>query len=216
VFDYKNKTKVFFCDDIPPMHQSSYVEEVLGPITKLITELEGRTLLLFSAKTRFEVAREILLAKFDGKIPLFIQGMGNTVIEEFKKSERGILLGMETFGEGIDVPGEALQFIFIDKIPDLRMDLVINKRRDFFERNIGNEFTEYYLGHRVRSLQQKLGRLLRTDQDWGGAIVADSRLKSWKGATFEKVDSLMKPYAVERAPLKEACDKMGKFILQRP
>jgi len=68
------------------------------------------------------VAREVLLGQVAGEIPLFIQGMGNNVVEQFKACGKGILLGMESFGEGIDVPGNALQFLFIDKVLDLCMD----------------------------------------------------------------------------------------------
>ena len=212
-YDYKGKTKVFLCDDGPALYQQNFVETNLKAIKPLIRNLGGRSLLLFSAKARFETAREILLKEFEGQIPLFIQGMGTSVVEDFKRSGNGILLGMESFGEGIDIPGDALQFIFIDKIPDLRMDLVINERRDFFEANLGNEFTDYYLSHRTRSLHQKLGRLLRTEQDYGGVIIVDSRVKAWKGKTMEKLVKLMEPYDLKRGTLSEACEEIEKFIL---
>ncbi|MCK5073460.1 MAG: hypothetical protein KAQ98_08555 [Bacteriovoracaceae bacterium] len=215
VYDYEQKTKVYFSDDTLPLYNPSFVKTTLKPVIKLVREIEGRSLFLFSARARFEIAREVLLDEFEGEIPLFIQGMGTQVVEEFKKSSGGILLGMESFGEGIDVPGDTLQFIFIDKIPDMRQDLVINERRDFFEREIGNEFTDYYLAHRTRSLHQKLGRLLRTENDFGGVIVVDSRLKKWKGATMQKVMRLMKPYQIIRAPLEEACQGIKEFILEK-
>ena len=191
------------------------MEHNLAKIKPLIRKLNGKTLLLFSAKARFEIAREILLKEFEGQIPLFIQGMGTNVVEDYKRSSSGILLGMESFGEGIDIPGDALQFIFIDKIPDLRMDLVVNERRDFFEANLGNEFTDYYLAHRTRSLHQKLGRLLRTESDFGGVIIVDNRVKSWKGKTMEKMVKLMEPYSLLRAPIEEACLEIEEFILSR-
>ena len=215
-YDYKNNTRVYLCDDTPNLHESSFVEVVLKQINPLIRDLGGRTLLLFSARKRFELAREILLRDFDGEIPLFIQGMGSQVVEEFKKSGQGILLGMESFGEGIDIPGEALQFVFIDKVPDLRMDQVINDRRDFYETNIGNEFTDYYLAHRTRSLHQKLGRLLRTESDHGGVIVVDSRIRRWKGRTMEKFNKLMEPYVIQRKPLAEAVEGVRDFVLESP
>jgi ATP-dependent DNA helicase DinG len=148
-------------------------------------------------------------------MPLFIQGMGTNVVEDFKRSGAGILLGMESFGEGIDIPGEALQFVFIDKIPDLRMDLVINERRNFYEANLGNEFTDYYLAHRTRSLHQKLGRLIRTESDFGGVIIVDNRVKSWKGKTMEKLVKLMEPYSLLRSPIEEACHEIEEFILSQ-
>jgi ATP-dependent DNA helicase DinG len=215
-FDYKAKTKIFLCDDGPSLYQSNFVEHNLMKIKPLIRKLNGKTLLLFSAKARFEIAREILLKEFEGQIPLFIQGMGTNVVEDYKRSGSGILLGMESFGEVIDIPGDALQFIFIDKIPDLRMDLVVNERRDFFEANLGNEFTDYYLAHRTRSLHQKLGRLLRTESDYGGVIIVDNRVKSWKGKTMEKLVKLMEPYSLMRAPIDEACLEIEEFILSHP
>ncbi|MDD0853556.1 helicase C-terminal domain-containing protein [Halobacteriovorax sp. GB3] len=212
IYDYENKTRVFLCDDTPTLYSHDFIDKTLGPICELIKNLGGRSLLLYSAKTRFEKAREYLLSKFEGQIPVFVQGMGNNVVEEFKDSGNGILLGMESFGEGIDVPGEALQFVFIDKVPDLRMDLVIRDRREFYEANIGNEFTDYYLSHRTRSLHQKLGRLLRTEKDFGGVIIVDSRTRSWKGRTMEKVLKLMEPYKVVRTSLDQACKGVEEFV----
>jgi ATP-dependent DNA helicase DinG len=212
-YDYKNKTKVFLCDDVPTLYDSKFVTTLMNEIKPLIYKLNGRSLLLFSAKTRFEEAREILLKEFEGKIPLFIQGMGTNIVDEYKKAQAGILIGMESFGEGIDIPGDNLQFIFIDKIPDLRMDLVINERRSFYEANLGNEFTDYYLSHRTRSLHQKLGRLLRTEDDFGGILIVDGRIKQWKGKTMEKMVKLMEPYDLLRSPIKSAITELENFIL---
>lgn len=213
VYDYQNKTKVFLCDDVPSLYDNNFVPHCLEKTIPLVRKLNGRSLFLFSAKSRFEIAREILLKKFEGQIPLFIQGMGTNVVEDFKRSSSGILLGMESFGEGIDIPGDALQFIFIDKIPDLRMDLVIKDRRDYYESHLGNEFTDYYLSHRTRSLHQKLGRLLRTENDYGGVVIVDNRVKGWKGRTMETMVKLMAPYALERAPLENAISEIENFIL---
>ncbi len=213
VYDYQKMAKVYLCDDTPLFYRQEFVEELLNEVAPLVEELGGRTLFLFSAKTRFERARELLLKKFEGRIPLFIQGMGLQVVEEFKKSPNGILLGMETFGEGLDVPGDALQLVVIDKIPDLRQDLVIEKRRLFYEQNFGNEFNDYFLANRTRSLHQKLGRLLRTEKDRGGAIIVDARTKNWKRFTMERFMKLMNPYQVEKTSLKDACEGIRKFLL---
>ncbi len=212
-YDYKNNTKVYLCDDTVGFYESNFIENIFKKLCPLIRDIEGRTLLLFSAKKRFEAAREILLKEFEGEIPVFVQGMGAHVVEDFKSHGNGILLGMESFGEGIDIPGDALQFVFIDKVPDLRMDQVINDRRHFYETNIGNEFTDYYLSHRTRSLHQKLGRLLRTESDHGGVIIVDSRIRRWKGKTMEKFNKLMEPYKISRVGFDDAIDGVRDFIL---
>lgn len=212
VYNYKDKAKVFLCDDTLSISHPQFTEKTLPPVIKLIREIQGRALLLFSSKVRFETAREILLKEFEGEIPIFAQGMGHQVIEDFKKSQHGILLGMESFGEGIDVPGDALQFVFVDKIPDMREDLINKRRKDFFEKSFGNQFHEYYLAYRARSLQQKLGRLLRTEHDSGGVIIVDSRIAKWKMSSQGTFEKLMRPYQLERAPLEEACQKVAEFI----
>jgi ATP-dependent DNA helicase DinG len=211
-YDYKKNTKVFLCDDTPSLYDKNFVESVMTPVMDLIQDLGGRSLLLFSARVRFDRACEFLLEKFEGKIPVFIQGMGNNVVDDFKENGEGVLVGMESFGEGIDIPGEALQFVFIDKIPDLRQDYVIQRRRDYYEANLGNEFNDYYLSTRTRGLHQKLGRLLRTEKDFGGVIIVDSRVRKWKGRTMEKLIKQMEPYELKRASLKEACKGVHKFI----
>jgi ATP-dependent DNA helicase DinG len=212
LYDYGNKAKVFLCDDVPFHQDREYVPTIMKKLIPMVEAIEGKSLFLFSSRERFERAREILLDKLDGIIPIFVQGMGISVVEEFKRTGSGVLIGMELFGEGIDIPGNALQFVFIDKVPDLRMEKVISDRREFFDRSFGNEFSEYYLAARARSLQQKLGRLLRTETDFGGALIADPRIKSWKGRTSEKWNELMLPYKIERQDLQTACDEIVKFI----
>ena len=78
--------------------------------------------------------------------------------------------------------------------------------------NLRVEFTDYYLAHRTRSLHQKLGRLVRTENDVGGIIIVDNRIKKWKGKTMEKLVKLMEPYKLQRAPLATACDEVRKFL----
>ena len=212
-YDYANNAKVFICTDTPAIYDKNYVDEVLGHLTPLIRDIGGRTLLLFSSKLRFNKACEILLDEFEGEIPLFIQGLGANIVEEFKKSEHGILVGMESFGEGIDIPGKLLEFVYVDKIPDLRQDLVIQKRRDYYEAEFGNEFNDYFLAARTRSLHQKLGRLIRRESDKGCIIVTDARLARWKGRTLDTFKDMMKPYVLNFTPIAEACEESKKFLL---
>lgn len=212
VYDYEENAKVFLCDDTPNLYDKNFVPKIMEEVIPLIREINGRSLLLFSARVRFEIARELLLEKLGQEIPLFVQGMGNNVIEDYKKSSTGVLLGMEAFSEGIDIPGESLQFVFIDKIPDMRQDLIQQKRRDYYEQSFGNEFVDYFMAKRARGLHQKLGRLLRRESDYGGVIVVDSRIKRWKSRTMNQFFQLMEPYKIERQPLKDACVEIASFI----
>jgi ATP-dependent DNA helicase DinG len=212
VYDYKNNSKVYLSSDTRNISDPLFVPDLCKQINPLIKKLGGRTLLLFSSRLRFEAAVDLLLKEFEGKVPVFVQGIGKNVVEEFKKEESAILIGMESFGEGIDIPGEKLQFIVIDKIPDVRQDLVIQKRRDFFEFKFGNEFNDYFLAHRTRSLHQKFGRLLRSEKDHGAILVVDNRIKKWKGGTLRTFQKLMEPYQIRSLPLSEACKEIGEYF----
>ncbi|MBA2404639.1 MAG: ATP-dependent DNA helicase [Bdellovibrionales bacterium] len=212
VYDYKNNSKVFLSSDTRNISDPMFVPDVLKQVNPLIYKLGGRTLLLFSSRLRFEAATDIILKEFEGKIPVFVQGLGKNVVEEFKREDAAILIGMESFGEGIDIPGDKLQFIVVDKIPDVRQDLVIQKRRDFFEFKFGNEFNDYFLAHRTRSLHQKFGRLLRTEKDHGAILLVDNRVKRWKGGTMRTFQKLMEPYQIIAAPLAQACDDIAEYF----
>jgi ATP-dependent DNA helicase DinG len=212
VYDYKNNSKVYLCPDTRNISDPLFVPDLLREVNSLITKLGGKTLLLFSSKLRFEMASDIILREFEGKIPVFVQGLGKNVVEEFKKESGAILIGMESFGEGIDIPGEKLSFIVVDKIPDVRQDLVIQKRRDFFEFKFGNEFNDYFLAHRTRSLHQKFGRLLRSEKDHGAILLVDNRVKKWKGNTLKTFQKLMEPYQIISVNLPEACKQIADYF----
>jgi len=212
VYDYKNNSKVYLSSDTRNISDPMFVPDLLKLVNPLIFKLGGRTLLLFSSRLRFEAATDIILREFEGKIPVFVQGLGKNVVQEFKQEDAAILIGMESFGEGIDIPGEKLQFIVVDKIPDVRQDLVIQKRRDFFEFKFGNEFNDYFLAHRTRSLHQKFGRLLRSENDHGAILLVDNRVKKWKGGTLRTFQKLMEPYQIISVPLKDACDQIQGYF----
>jgi ATP-dependent DNA helicase DinG len=212
VYDYKNNSQVYLCPDTRNISDPLFVPDLLNEVNPLIEKLGGKTLLLFSSRLRFEQATDIILRKFEGKIPVFVQGLGKNVVEEFKKESGAILIGMESFGEGIDIPGEKLSFIVVDKIPDVRQDLVIQKRRDFFEFKFGNEFNDYFLAHRTRSLHQKFGRLLRSEKDHGAILLVDNRVKKWKGNTLRTFQKLMEPYQIISVSLNEACRQIEEYF----
>jgi ATP-dependent DNA helicase DinG len=212
VYDYKNNSKVYLCPDTRNISDPLFVPDLLKEVMPLIKRLGGKTLLLFSSRLRFEMASDIVLREFEGKIPVYVQGLGKNVVEEFKKENGAILIGMESFGEGIDIPGEKLSFIVVDKIPDVRQDLVIQRRRDFFEFKFGNEFNDYFLAHRTRSLHQKFGRLLRSENDHGAILLVDNRVKRWKGNTLKTFQKLMEPYQIISSALPKACEDIAEYF----
>lgn len=198
VFDYKGQADVFLLSEVPYLNDSSFVPTVIDILVPMIRQISGRSLLLFSSKVRFEQARELLMSIFHHELKVFSQGLGANVVEEFRRSNHSILIGMDSFGEGVDLPGEIVQFLYIDKVPDLRMDLVIEARREFFQKKFGNEFQDYFMMTRVRLLLQKLGRLVRTSSDKGVILVTDSRVGKWKNETWKQFQEMLTPYQITK------------------
>lgn len=215
VYDYEKQAKVFLINDFVSFNHSSFSKNVIDSFKDLIYELNGRTLFLFSNRLRFQNAVELLLKEFEGKIPVYVQGLGHNVVEEFKKTG-GILVGMETFGEGIDIPGKLLEVVIIDKVPDLRSDKVYKDRQDYFEKNFGNAFHDYFMANRARSLHQKLGRLIRTEKDIGSVFIIDSRTKTWKPATLNYFIKTMQPYKLQISDIESAKAEALAFIQCQP
>jgi ATP-dependent DNA helicase DinG len=135
---------------------------------------------------------------------LFVQGEGSkpALVEAFKEAERGVLLGTTSFWHGVDVPGEALSLVVIDKLPfDVPADPLIAARIEKIRQAGGNPFEEYQTPLAVLELKQGLGRLLRSRSDRGILSVLDSRLTTKRyGQTFL---ASLPPYPVVRDV--EAC-----------
>ena len=131
--------------------------------------------------------------------PLLVQGQGSKValVEEFKNSPGSVLLGTTSFWHGVDVPGDALSLVVVDKLPfDVPTDPLIAGRIERIRAQQGNPFREYQIPLAVLELKQGLGRLIRRRTDRGILAVLDPRLTDKRyGKIF--LDSLP-PYRVVR------------------
>lgn len=212
VYEYEKHAKLLLCPDVPNVFSDEYFTIFSSRIYPLVQGLGGRSLLLFSSRKRFDRAVELALEFFGDEIQVFFQGMGRDTVEKFKLSPKAILIGMESMGEGIDIPGDQLQFVFIDKIPDLPFDSVTKRRRELFDQEFGNEFYHYFLSSRARHLLQKCGRLIRSRKDRGVIMVTDHRLEKWKTGTRQRFMELMQPYRAEMLNLDEAIEKTSQFF----
>ena len=124
--------------------------------------------------------------------PLFIQGEAprSVLLEQFRDSGNGILLGTASFWGGVDVIGEALSLVIIDKLPFAAPDdPVLEARSRLLREEGGNPFMELYLPQAVIALKQGAGRLIRDPGDRGVLVICDPRLKT-KGYGAAFLDSL--------------------------
>jgi ATP-dependent DNA helicase DinG len=113
--------------------------------------------------------------------PCLIQGRGgkSRLLEEFKVTPNAVLFATSSFWQGVDVKGDALSAVIIDKLPfQVPSDPLVSARMAQIERDGGNPFSEYQVPHAILRLKQGLGRLIRSKSDRGILAVLDSRLNT--------------------------------------
>ena len=121
------------------------------------------------------------MLKGEIEFPLFVQGEQprSLLLEQFRESGQGVLLGSSSFWEGVDVIGDALSLVVIDKLPFAAPDdPVMEARSDSLRRAGGNPFTQLYLPQAVISLKQGAGRLIRDVSDRGALVICDPRIRT--------------------------------------
>jgi ATP-dependent DNA helicase DinG len=144
----------------------------------------GSAFLLFTTLRAMRLAHELLREEFRRRalgFPLMLQGEGSRseLLERFRRLGNAVLLGSASFWEGVDVRGDALSLVVIDKLPFAPPeDPVLAARLESLEREGGNPFLDYQLPQAVISLKQGAGRLIRDETDRGVLVICDPRLFS--------------------------------------
>ena len=176
-FDYANRTLLYLPQVFPEPARVDFPGAVTAEIAVLLAMVSGRTLCLFTSFRVLDAVKKGL----SGKIPyrLLVQGdhPPGQLLEIFKQDTASVLLGTFSFWEGVDVPGEALSMVIIDKLPFASpADPLVAARSRWVEANKGNAFMEVSLPEAILKLKQGLGRLLRQSSDRGALAVLDVRL----------------------------------------
>jgi ATP-dependent DNA helicase DinG len=182
---------------MPEPREPAFFPRAVEEIEALLGITGGRAFLLFTSHAALGKARHALEAR--GGYRLFVQGEGSkaALVEGFKTTPRAVLLGTSSFWHGVDVPGEALSLVVIDKLPfDVPSDPIVAARIERIREDEGNPFAEYQTPMAVLDLKQGLGRLLRSRGDRGILAVLDPRLTTkGYGKTFL---ASLPPYPVVR------------------
>lgn len=186
VFDYEKKALLYLPRDLPEPDQREFGDAMVAELMRLLAASRGRAFCLFTSHRMLQLARQGLANRLP--YPILCQGERpkRALLERFLEMPGSVLLGAGSFWEGVDVPGEALSLVVVDRLPFTPPNDPVNAARcRYLEEQGGNPFRDLSIPEAVLTLKQGLGRLLRRTTDRGVMAVLDVRMsRKWYGRLF--------------------------------
>ena len=177
-FDYRTKTLCYIPEkDFPEPSNTLYSSKFCDRALQIIDKCKGRTLVLFTSVKHLELAAEFFRNHL--QFPLLVQGQSSKTIllQQFRTSVNSVLLAVASFWEGVDIPGESLSCVLIDKLPfEVPSDPVVSAKILEMNNAGGRAFFDFQIPRAVLTLRQGIGRLMRTANDRGIIAIMDVRL----------------------------------------
>ena len=187
-FDFRRQALLYVPKGLPDPRQDGYTELAVERMLPVIELTRGRAFLLFTSYRALNIAAPLIRSRVP--FPVLVQGDAprTELLESFRRAGNAVLLGTASFWEGVDVRGQALSCVIIDKLPfSSPDDPVLQARLKKMEEDHRNPFMEYQLPEAVLDLLQGIGRLIRDSGDYGVLMICDPRLLSRPyGRTFLK------------------------------
>jgi ATP-dependent DNA helicase DinG len=185
-FDYAQQTLLYIPPGLPVPSAPDYTDRVIDAALPVLRASRGRAFILFTSHRALRAASARLRDALD--FPLLVQGDAprSELLRRFRDLGNAVLLGTSSFWEGVDVRGEALSCVIIDKLPFASPDdPVLQARAAAMEQAGRSPFADYQLPEAVITLKQGVGRLIRDESDHGVLVLCDPRLLSkGYGKTF--------------------------------
>jgi ATP-dependent DNA helicase DinG len=178
-FDYQRKSILYLPKRIPDPRRPDFAGAAAREIVEILKRTRGRAFVLFTSYANLREVHRIAAAELE--FPILVQGSAprSALLRDFKGTPNAVLLATSSFWQGVDVVGDALSCVIIDKLPFASPgDPITAARVEAIGARGGSAFEEYQIPLAILALKQGLGRLLRHRQDRGVLAVLDPRLKT--------------------------------------
>ncbi len=178
-FNFAEQALLYVPTDLPEPHHRQYTEHVVQAALPVLRASRGRAFFLCTSLRAMQRVHELLVQSDEFDYPLLLQGQGSRsfLLDQFRALDNAVLIGSQSFWEGVDVRGDALSLVIIDKLPFASPDdPVLSARIEKMSNEGRNAFMEYQLPRAVINLKQGAGRLIRDETDRGVLMICDPRL----------------------------------------
>jgi ATP-dependent DNA helicase DinG len=178
-FRYERQALLYLPRSMPDPRAADFVDSAAVTIERVLRISRGRAFCLFTSYAQMRALYERLLPVLDYPILLHGSAPRKALLEEFRVTPNAVLFGTSSFWQGVDVQGEALSCVIIDRLPfAVPSDPVVQARMKAIEENGGRPFFEYQVPEAVLTLKQGFGRLIRSLEDRGVLVLLDPRVRT--------------------------------------
>jgi ATP-dependent DNA helicase DinG len=182
-FDYASQSLLYLPSGLPNPASPGYIEAVIATALPLIEASQGGAFVLFTSHRALARGAALLRAHWGACAPhrIYVQGEAprERLLDDFRTDGNGVLLGTTSFWEGVDVQGEALRLVIIEKLPfGSPEDPLVKARIEHLQMQGGDAFRDYQLPAAALALKQGVGRLIRSEDDFGAVAICDPRLST--------------------------------------
>ena len=178
-FDYELQGRLYLPKNLPGVFEEDFPEALVEATWPLLQKTQGRAFFLCTSFRTMDRVAECLRARMGANFTLCVQGESpkTELLQRFKSASNAVLVGSMSFWEGVDMKGDALQLVVIDKLPFAQFDTpVARARKQWLEQQKKNPFVCHQLPEMITTLRQGVGRLIRSEKDYGVVVCGDNRL----------------------------------------